>query len=116
LPQSHSLLRPRSGVTLWTVALALWLTACGAQAEEPHWAFGVAHAHIAREYAWPRSDYHLRIRNEDADRVLVYVHHRDDEGMGQLNSQGVIRAGGGKSFEMYLSTRTHGVITERYFQ
>lgn len=36
--------------------------------------------------------------------------------MGQLNSQGFIRAGGGKSFEMYLSTRTHSVISEWYFQ
>jgi hypothetical protein len=116
LPESRSLLRQHPDKTLWSAALFLWLTGTPAQAEDDAWVFDVAHAHIAENYAWPQSDYHLRIRSQDADRVLVYVWHKDDEGMGQLNSQGFIRAGGGKSFEIYLTTKSRSVISERYFQ
>lgn len=98
------------------MALLFWLAASPAQAEDNAWAYDVAHAHIAAEYAWPRSDYHLRIAREDPDRVVVYARHKDDDDMGKLNNQGFIRAGGGKSFEMILSRKTHGVIWEWHFQ
>lgn len=116
MPQTHSLLHPPSSATLWSAALALWLTLTPAQAEESHWAFDVAHAHIAKTKGWPEADYHLRIARQDPDRVVVYARHKDDDDMGKLNSQGFIRAGGGKSFEMVLSRKTHGVIWEWYFQ
>ena len=71
MPPTNSLLRPPSSASLWSAALALWLTLTPAQAEEPHWAFDVAHAHIAEAYAWPRSDYHLRIRYEEDGVVAL---------------------------------------------
>jgi len=107
------------GKTLWFSALALWLTASPADAaetEEKFWAYDVVHAHIAETYAWRPSDYRLRIRLADPDRVLVYVHHKDDEMMQPRNNGGVMVAGGGKSFEVYLSRRTHNVVNELHFQ
>lgn len=109
-----------SGKTLWFSALALWLTASPADAVETDdkaWAYDVVHSHVQQTKAWPKSDYHLGIEREDADRIYVYVRHReDDETFGKLNSDGFIRAGGGKSFEVYLSRKTHSVIGEWYFQ
>jgi len=93
-----------------------WLAVAPAQAEDLSWAFDVARAHVAENYAWPESDYVLSISRQDPDRVVVYVRHKDDDDMGKLNSQGFILAGGGKSFEMVLSRKTHGVIWEWYFQ
>jgi hypothetical protein len=93
-----------------------WLAVAPARAEDLSWAFDVAHAHIAADYAWPESDYTLRISQQDPDRVVVYARHKEDDGMGRLNGQGFIRAGGGKSFEMHLSRKTHSVIREMYFQ
>ena len=108
-----------SGKTLWFSALALWLTASPADAaetEEKFWAYDVVHSHIAETYAWQPSDYQLRIRLADPDRVLVYVHHKDDEMMRPWNNGGVMVAGGGKSFEVSLSRKTHSVVNELHFQ
>ena len=116
MPLARSLLRVQPGKTLWSMALMVWLSASPAQAEDLSWAFDVAHAHIAKTKDWPEADYHLRIAREDPDRVVVYVRHKDDNDMGRLNSQGFIRAGGGKSFEIVFSRKTHGVIREWYFQ
>ncbi|MEO3430445.1 hypothetical protein AAFN88_16425 [Pelagibius sp. CAU 1746] len=116
MPRSRSQLWQRPGMPLWSVALLFWLTVSPAQAEEPSWAFDVAHAHIAKNYAWPETDYILRIAGQDPDRVVVYVHHRDDEDLGRRNSQGSWIAGGGKSFEIVLSRKTHSVIWEWHFQ
>jgi hypothetical protein len=91
-----------------------WLAVTPARAEETDWVFDVVHAHISENFAWPDTDYSLRIRAQDADRVLVYVRHKEDDGMGQLSSQGFIRAGGGKSFEIHLSRKSHSVIGERH--
>ncbi|WP_340119553.1 hypothetical protein [Pelagibius sp. 7325] len=116
LPPRNSLWQ-QPGSTLWSLALTFWLAAGGpAEAEDLSWALDVARGHIATEYAWPESDYHLRIAREDPDRVAVYAHHMDDNAMGKLTSEGTIMAGGGKSFEMVISRKTHGVILEWYFQ
>ncbi len=95
------------------MALLFWLAASPAQAEDLSWAFDVAHAHVADNYDWPKSDYHLRVRYEEDGVVALYVHHKDDE---QHNSQGTLRAGGGKSFELYLDAETHSVVKAVGFQ
>jgi hypothetical protein len=108
-----------SGKTLWFSALALWLTATPADAaetEEKFWAYDVVHAHIAETYAWQPSDYHLRIRLADPDRVLVYVHHKDDEMMQPRNNGDALVAGGGKSLEVCLSRKTQRVVSEVSFR
>jgi len=94
----------------------LWLAMSPAQAEDDTWVFDVAHAYITKNYAWPVSDYVLRISREDPERVIVYACHKDDNDMGKLNSEGFIRAGGGKSFEMHLSKKAYSVISEWHFQ
>ena len=116
MPESFSLLRRQTGKTLWSMALTFWLSVSPAQAEELSWALDVARSHIAKTKGWSETDYHLRIVRRDPDRVVVYARHEDDDSMGKLNSQGFIRAGGGKSFEIVLSQKTRGVIWEWYFQ
>lgn len=98
------------------MALVCWLSVTPAQAEDLTWAVDVARAHILKTKGWPEDDYHLRIARHDPDRVVVYARHEDDNDMGKVNSQGSIVAGGGKSFEMVLSRKTHSVIWEWYFQ
>jgi len=98
------------------MALMFWLAVNPAEAEDNTWVYDVAHAHIAAEYAWPKPDYHLRIRYEKDGVVALYVHHKDDNDLGRRNSQGSWAAGGGKSFELYLDAETHGVIRELHFQ
>jgi hypothetical protein len=95
------------------MALMFWLAVSSAEAEDNVWVYEVAHAHIAENYAWPQSDYHLRIRYEKDGVVALYVHHRDDE---RRNSQGTMWAGGGKSFELYLDAATRSVVQELHFQ
>ena len=116
MPRSRSQLWQQPGKPLWSAALLFWLSVSPAQAEDLSWAFDVAHAHISKTKEWPESDYILRIPRQDPDRVVVYAHHKDDNDMGKLNSEGTIMAGGGKSFEMVLSRKTHSVIWEWYFQ
>ena len=98
------------------MALMCWLAASPAQAEDNAWAYDVAHAHIAENYAWPRSDYHLRVRYEKDGVVALYVHHKDDDDLGRRNSQGSWISGGGKSFEIYLDEKTRSVVKEVWFQ
>ena len=113
LPESRGLLRQHPGKTLWSAALFLWLTAAPAQAEDTAWVFDVVPAHIAENYAWPKSDYHLRIRYQADGVVALYVRHKDDN---RRNSEGVMWAGGGKSFEIYLDEETRTVVKELHDQ
>jgi hypothetical protein len=108
-----------NGKTLWFSALALWLTASPAAAietDDKAWAYNVVHHHIAETYAWQPSDYDLRISHADPDRILVHVHHHDDEMTRSRNNGEALVAGGGKSFEVHLSRKTHSVISEGHFQ
>ena len=113
MPPSRSLFSQRPGQTLWSMALVCWLSVTPAQAQDSFWAFDVAHTHIAENYSWPQSDYHLRLRYEKDGVVALYVHHKEDE---LRNFQDVMRAGGGKSFELYLDAETHNVVRELHFQ
>ncbi|MGF1593312.1 MAG: hypothetical protein ACFCUW_08545 [Kiloniellaceae bacterium] len=116
MPDSLNPLRQLPGKPLWSAALMFWLTVGAAQAEDLSWAFDVARAHIAENYAWPTSEYHLRIRYQEDGIVALYVRHKDDEGLGKRISQGPWVAGGGKSFEIYLDEETRTVVKELHDQ